>query len=126
MDPIITTAVVAAIANLSKDAIRDSYNALKLVIKQKFGEESDFINSIDKLEDKPDSNARKAVLQEEVESAQADRDLELLKLAQDLLQKVKDQSSGGGTLNQTQTNTVSGVTVGGDFEFKPTQEGSQS
>lgn len=40
MDPI-TTAIVAALANLSKDVIKDSYNALKSALKKKFGSESD-------------------------------------------------------------------------------------
>ena len=41
MDPIITTAIVAALANLSKDVIKDSYNALKTGLKKKFSEKSD-------------------------------------------------------------------------------------
>jgi hypothetical protein len=68
MDPI-TTAIVAALANLSKDAIKDGYVALKETCKKKFGEKSDLVDAIDKLEKKPDSEARKATVQEEVETA---------------------------------------------------------
>lgn len=126
MDPIITTAIVAALANLSKDAIKDSYVALKAALKKKFGETSDVVDAVDKLEKKPDSEARKATVQEEVEIAKVNEDPEILKLAQDLLDKIKEQPGGQEIINQTQTNTVSGVTVGGNFEFKPVQEGKKS
>ena len=126
MDPIITTAIVAALANLSKDAIKDGYVALKTALKKKFGETSDIVDALDKLEKKPDSEARKATVQEEVEIAKVNDDPEILQLAQELLDKIKEQPGGQEIINQTQTNTVSGVTVGGNFEFKPVQEGKNS
>ncbi len=122
MDPI-TTAIVAALADLSKDAIKDGYNALKAALKKKFGSESDLVDAVDKLEKKPDSEGRKATLQEEVEIAKVNDDSEISLLAQDLVDKIKDQPGGQQRINQTQTNTVSGVIVGGNFEFKPVQEG---
>jgi hypothetical protein len=126
MDPIITTAIVAALANLSKDVIKDSYGALKATLKRKLGEKSDLVDAVDKLEKKPDSEARKATVQEEVAIAKVNDDPEILKLAQDLLDKIKDQPGGQEIINQTQTNTVSGVSVGGNFEFKPVQEGKKT
>ena len=129
MDPIITTittAIVAALANLSKDAIKDSYAALKAALKKKFGETSDVVDAVDKLEKKPDSEARKATVSDEVEIAKANDDPEILKLAQELLDKIKEQPNGQEIINQTQTNPVSGVTVGGNFEFKPGQEVKKS
>ncbi|MGB3691787.1 MAG: hypothetical protein WA896_02595 [Spirulinaceae cyanobacterium] len=47
MDPI-TTAIVAALAALSKDAIKDGYNALKSTLKKKFGSESDLVDAVEK------------------------------------------------------------------------------
>ncbi|HEY8269337.1 MAG TPA: hypothetical protein VIG33_00490 [Pseudobdellovibrionaceae bacterium] len=126
MDPIITTAIVAALANLSNDVIKDSYDALKAGLKKMFGEESDLIDALDKLEKKPNSEARKATVQEEVEIAKVNDDPEILKLAKDLLDKIKEQPSGQEIINQTQNNTVSGVNVGGNFEFKPVQEDKRS
>ncbi len=123
---IITTAIVAALANLSKEAIKDSYNALKAALKKKFGSESELVDAVDKLEKKPDSEARKAIVQEEVEVAKVNNDPSLLQLAQNLLDKIKEQPEGQEIINQTQTNTVSGVKVGGNFEFKPVQEGKKS
>ena len=126
MDPIITTAIVAALANLSKDAIQDSYSTLKAALKKKFGETSDVVDAVDKLEKKPDSEARKAMVKEEIEIAKVNEDPDIIKLAQDLLDKIKEQPGGQEIINQTQTNTVSGVNVGGNFEFKPVQEGKKS
>lgn len=122
MDPI-TTAIVVALAN---DACKDCYVALKDAMKKKFGDKSDLVDAVDKLEKKPDSEARKATLQEEVEISKVNDDPEIRKLVQDLLDQIKEQPGGQAMINQTQTNTVSGVNVGGNFEFKPVQDGSKS
>ena len=66
MDPI-ATEIVPALANLSKNAIKDGYNALKNTLKRKFGSESDLVDSVDKLEKKPDFEGRQAMRQEEIE-----------------------------------------------------------
>ena len=126
MDPI-TTAIVAALANLSKDAIKDGYSALKVALQKKFGDKSDLVDAVDKLEKKPDSEGRKAILQEEFEIAKVNDDPDVMRLAQDLLDKIKEQPGGQQTINQTQSNTVSDIgSIGGNFEFKPVQEGSKS
>jgi aldehyde:ferredoxin oxidoreductase len=122
MDPI-TTAIVIALAN---DACKDGYVALKNAMKKKFGDKSDLVDAVDKLEKKPDSEARKATLQEEVEISKVNDDPDIRKLVQDLLDQIKEQPGGQAMINQTQTNTVSGVNVGGNFEFKPVQDGSKS
>lgn len=125
MNSIITTAIVTAIANLSKDAIKDSYNALKAALKNRFGEESDLVDAVEQLEKKPESEARRSILQEEVEIAKADGESSILQLAQALINQLQNQPNGQDTINQTQTNTVSGINVGGNFEFKPTQNGKR-
>ncbi|MBD2473077.1 hypothetical protein [Nostoc sp. FACHB-145] len=111
MDPI-TTAIVASVANLSKDVIKDSYGALKATLKKKFGEKSDLVNAVDGLEKKPDSEGRKATVQEEVEIAKANDDPELLKLAQDLLSQLKEQPGGQQVINQTISNVKYAATSG--------------
>jgi hypothetical protein len=123
MDPI-TSAIVAALANsLSQDVCKDSYVALKDALKKKFGHQSDLVDAIDKLEKKPDSEARKATLQEEVETSKVNDDPEIGKLVQNLLDQIESQPGGKQIINQTQTNQVSDVNVEGNFEFKPVQEG---
>lgn len=107
MDPI-TTAIVAAVAGISSSAIKDSYNALKSALKKKFGEKSDLVHAIDGLEKKSDSEGRKAMLQEEIEAAKVNEQPEILLLAQDLLNKIKEQSEGQQIINQI-NQTVSNV-----------------
>lgn len=120
---IITTAIIAALAALSKDAIYDSYNALKSALKKKFGSESDVIDAVERLEKKPDSEGRQVTLQEEIVNANANDDTEIVQLAQDLLDKLQNRPDGQQIINQTQTNTASGNTVGRDLNFSPIQDG---
>ncbi|MEB3121599.1 MAG: hypothetical protein VKL41_10310 [Snowella sp.] len=131
LDPVslILAALAAGATAAAQDtagvAVKDAYEGLKKLIKQKFGDKTDLVDAVDKLEKKPDSEARKATVKEEIETAKIDGDSEILKLAQDLLDKAKGEPGGQEIINQTQTNTVSGVTVGGNFEFKPVQEGKK-
>ncbi len=122
MDPI-TTAIVAAVAGVSSSAIKDGYEALKAALKKKFGEKSDLVEAVNKLEEKPASEGRKATVQEEVEAVKANDEPEIVRLAQALLDKIKEQPGGQEIVNQTQTNTASGNTVGRDLNFAPVQEG---
>ncbi|WP_445246664.1 hypothetical protein [Microcoleus sp. OTE_8_concoct_300] len=123
----ITLAIVTGLAiPLTKDAIADAYAALKAALKKKFGGESDVVNAVEQLEKKPDSEGRKATLQEEVENAKVNDDPEVVKLAQDFLNQLKEQPGGQDIINQIQNNTVSGVTVGENFVFNPVQEGKKS
>lgn len=118
---------VEALADLGKNALKQGYNALKATLQEKVGEESDLMDALTRLEKKPDSEARKAAVQEEVEIAKINDDPEILQLAQDLLEKIKEQPGGEQVINQTQTNTVSNIgSIGGNFEFKPVQEGNKS
>lgn len=129
MDPVTTAFLMAASTAAGTEVagvIKDSYQALKAALKKKVDSESDLIDAVEKLEKKPDSEARKATLQEEIEIARINDDPEILKLAQDLLGKIKEQPDGQEIINQTQTNAVSGVSVGGNFEFKPIQEGKRT
>ena len=104
----ITTAIIAGLAGISKDAIKDSYNALKGACKKKFGETSDLSEAIDRLEKKPDSEGRQTTLQEEVGTANAHEDAEIIQLAQALLEKLKEQSSA------QKTTTIGNVTATGE------------
>jgi hypothetical protein len=122
MDPI-TTAIVAA---LTKDACKDGYVALKNALKKKFGDKSDLVDAVDKLEKKPDSEARKATLQEEVEISKVNDDPDIRKLVQDLLDQIKEQPGGQQIINQTQTNTMSGVNAHGNVVFNPVQDANKT
>ncbi|MGB8648003.1 MAG: hypothetical protein WCF84_22400 [Anaerolineae bacterium] len=95
MDPI-TAAILAAIAagaaagatDVAKKAFVDAYGALKSLLKHKYGDMSDVAQAAESVEARPDSQARKDLLKEEVARVKADQDPELVAAAQTLLQKV--------------------------------------
>ncbi len=129
MDPI-TTAIATTIAtgvltDLSKDAIKggikDSYKVLIDALKKKPGSERALADAVNELENNPNSEESKAALEKEVICAKVNDDPEVLKFAQDLLNKIKEQPGKQKIISQTQNNTMSGVNVSGNVEFKPVQ-----
>ncbi len=97
MDPI-TTAIVAAIAagvsKVGEQAVVDAYTKLKELLKKKFGARSKVLKAVKELEANPKSTARKEVVKEEVATAKADQDVELLRAAQSLLKAIKAKPDG--------------------------------
>lgn len=85
MDPITAAIVAAIIAGVTAGAtdvgqkiIVDAYEGLKGAIKAKFGAQSDLSMAIESVEDKPESEGRKATLQEEVEAVHAEEVAEIM------------------------------------------------
>lgn len=113
MDPI-TSAIVQALAiALGNNVIKDGYEALKAALKKKFGEDHDVVDAVNKLEKKPDSEARKASLQEELETAKVNDDPEIVKLAQELLKQIKPEESGATSKYKTEFQAeVKGAQIG--------------
>jgi hypothetical protein len=64
------------------------------------------VEAVEEVEQKPDSKARQAVLQEEVEDAKAAQDPELVKIAETLLERLKELP--GGQINITQDIAIEG------------------
>ena len=95
MDPI-TAAIIAAlasgIAEVGKESVLDAYNALKYLLSRKFGSQSQVIKAAEDLERNPSSQARTAVLQEEVAKVKADQDPDLRRAAYSLYQQVNYSS----------------------------------
>jgi disulfide oxidoreductase YuzD len=85
MDPV-TTAIIAAIAagagaganGVAAKSIVDGYQALKALIKRKFGESSEVVKAVDGLENKPDSAGRKQTVSEELTAVKAADDIDVL------------------------------------------------
>jgi hypothetical protein len=126
MDPV-TTAIVAALAagvsggatEVGKKVIVDAYQALKSIIKKKYGEDSDLAEAVADVEKKPESEARQAVLQEEVEATQAHQDSDVVKAAQALLDKLEGQPGGSTAIHQQAgDNAIQIGQVGGDATIK--------
>jgi hypothetical protein len=124
MDPIsiILSALASGAAKPAGDMAQDAYNGLKTLIKRKFESQGKPASAtiLDMHEQKPE--LAKPLLKSELKEAGADKDEAILKQAQDLLYKIKQQPGGQEIITQTQTNTASGNTVSGNFTFAPHQE----
>lgn len=119
MDPV-TTAIMAAIAagvtggltDVGKQALVDAYDALKSLLKKKFGERSKVVNVVQDLEDEPDSSGYKAVLQEQISKTKADEDAELLQAARAVLAQIKEQPGNEQHLQYASGSYIAQATQG--------------
>jgi hypothetical protein len=113
MDPI-TAAIVAAVSagaiggltEVGKTALTDAYGKLKALLVKKFGKESDVVQAVEQVEAKPVSAARKAALAEEVATAKADLDSELLQFAQALQQVIQSSTGNAGHIQTAAGNYI--------------------
>ena len=115
MDPItlaLASAAVAGIAKIGEKAIVDAYEALKALLKAKYGPAHKIVKAAEEVEANPASKTRPGTLNEEIVSAGADQDAELLKAAEELLAKLKSSPAGQTIVNQVisgNNNYVSGT-----------------
>ncbi len=99
MDPIsiIALALVAGAAASAKDVaaqvVKDGYAGLKALIVRKFGSKGEVQNAVQQMEKKPESEARQGMVKEELQTAGADKDEEVLKLAQALIELLKQHDA---------------------------------
>ena len=100
---LIYSAIIAALGKLGEDAIKDGYEALKALVKRKFGQNKDLNEAIQKIEDKPDSSGRREMLKEEIAASKVDQDEEIVKAATALLEKLKALPGGQQIIQQTVT-----------------------
>ncbi len=98
MEPI-TTAIVAAVAagaaagatKVGENVFVDAYTGIKTLITKKFGKKGeDVADAIAGVEKRPDSEGRKATLQEELVRVGADQDTEVLQAAKLLTTAVQE------------------------------------
>jgi hypothetical protein len=114
MDPItlIVTAATAGAVAASKDvaaqAVKDGYAALKALIVRKFGQKVD----VAALEKDPDSKARQGVLKEELETAGAAQDAEVVQQAQALLDLLKQHGLEAGPSYQAELRGSGAIAQG--------------
>jgi len=64
----LSAGAVAGATDTAKSAIADAYQGLKSLIKKKSGDESEAAKAIERLEAKPDSDARNRLLAEELKT----------------------------------------------------------
>ena len=116
MDPITTAIVAGVVAGATKVAtqgVADAYNGLKDLLKKKLGAQSEVVKAVEGVEAKPESAGRKETLKEEIASAKADQDAELLKAAQALLEKLKAQPDGAQIIQQATGSYIAQASGGG-------------
>jgi hypothetical protein len=127
MDPI-TAAIVAAVSagaiegltEVGKTALTDAYGKLKALLTKKFGKESEVVQAVEQVEAKPASDARQALLAEEVSAVKADQYNELRELAQALQQVLQSstdttghhQTATGNYIAQADRGSSASVNIG--------------
>jgi hypothetical protein len=116
MDPITTAIVAAVVAGVTtgggevvQQGVVDAYSALKKLITDKFGANSDVADAVTKVEQDPQSQARQAVLAEEVAKAGTDKDPEIKAAADALLEKLGQLPDGSALINQVATGNYIAV-----------------
>ncbi|MDJ0747782.1 MAG: hypothetical protein QNJ32_31235 [Xenococcaceae cyanobacterium MO_167.B27] len=99
MDPIslIIAALVAGAAKAAGDAAPDAYNGLKALIKRKFTDEAKAEMVLEEHETDPETY--EAPLKKKLAEAEADKDEEIIKAAQELLKQIKPEESAAGKFN---------------------------
>lgn len=105
---IFTSAIAAALGNLGSAAVLGAYQAVKTLVLRKFGADHKVAKAIEELEQEPDSDGRKLVLQEAAKKAGADKDEEIIKAAQALLDAVKAQPGGADAVRSIVNQQVTG------------------
>jgi hypothetical protein len=117
MDPV-TTALIAAVyaratSEVAKEAIVNSYEELKTLLKKKLGAESDVVVAIDRLESRPDSDGRRQLVAEEMSAARVSTDEELVRAATALLEQIGSQPRGTIAVQTAQGSNIAqgGTTI---------------
>lgn len=101
MDPI-TTAIVAAVSAgvtsgmtaVGKEAILDAYKGIKNAIKSKFGKDNSISKTITVFEANPESRGSRLLLAEQIETAEANQDPDILEMAQKLTEALQSIETG--------------------------------
>ena len=117
MDPV-TLIVAALVAGLTagltdtaQSVVKDMYDALKERLQKKIEGHQEAQTALGTLENKPASEARQAVLKEELAGLDIVKDAELIDLAKLLLEKIDAEGAEQGKYNIT-IASAQGVVIG--------------
>ena len=125
MDPVtssIVAAVAAGVSKVGEKAIFDAYAALKKLLEEKFGQRSEVVKAVEGLESKPESEGRKATLQEEILDAEIDQDPDILKIAQTILTLLESQPRGGQFVQKASGKYIAQAGPGGSASVQVNQK----
>ncbi|MCC5607198.1 hypothetical protein LC612_10455 [Nostoc sp. CHAB 5834] len=133
MDPIsliiaaLGAGAIAAAKDTAGTAVKDAYQGLKTLIKKKFESEPKAQMVLEEHETDPETY--NAPLKKKLAEAGADKDQEIIKLAENLLNQVKEQPGGQQIISQNISNVKYAATSGsgnasisGITEKNPSQE----
>ena len=112
MEPVsvIISALVAGAAKAAGDAAPDAYKGLKALIKRKFAGEPKAEMVLEEYEQDPETY--EGPLKKKLAEAGADKDEEIIKAAQELLEQLKPEESASGKYNVQFQGEVKGAQVG--------------
>ncbi|MDQ4078368.1 MAG: hypothetical protein M3220_19245 [Chloroflexota bacterium] len=92
------------VARVGELSVRDNYITLKSLLEEKYGEESDLMEALERLELKSDSTERRSALQQAVEANEADQDSAVQEAADELLREVLNQPGGPQVIQELTGN----------------------
>lgn len=120
MDPVSAALIAAATAGITagateagKQLLVDAYTALKDALKAKLGVGSKVEKAADELKDEPESKSLKGLVEERVVAAKADKDPDLIKLANALLEQMKAQPATAQIVQQIAQGDQNVMAAGG-------------
>jgi hypothetical protein len=109
----ITTTILTALgvmgSEVIKSGVKDAYEALKAVIRRKWGEDAPISKAIAALEEDPQSKAQAAVLEEKVSQVKATDDAEVAQALQKLVEQI---GVGGEAVARIRFKMSGGVVQG--------------
>jgi len=112
MEPssLIIAALVAGAAKAASDLAPDAYKSLKALIKRKFAGEPKAEMVLEEHESDP--NTYEAPLKKKLAEVGADKDEEIIKVAQELLKQVNPEDSAAGKYNVEFQGEVKAAQIG--------------
>src|SRR5215217_4932370 len=90
----LTAGIGAGAGKVGESVIADAYQGLKGLLKWRFGDNSEVVKAAETMEEDPGSEWRKGMLEERVKASGADRDPDVRRAAQELLEQIKAQPGG--------------------------------
>lgn len=106
----LTAGAVAGIKDTADEAVKDTYHKLKTLLQKKFADRPTAILALAEHEKKP--AVWKAPLEEELKETEANKDQEIISLAQELMTLVQPQQVTIGKFTIQNTGNVQGQIIG--------------
>jgi hypothetical protein len=133
----LVTGATEALNPAAPQGLKDSYAGLKALIQQTYGQQSDLLDAVAKVENRPNSEARQGALKEELQLARVEQDRDMVTAALQLLDLLMPHGqaagrsiailSGSGAIAQGVRSVAAGrggVAVGGDVKGSIITSGS--